>query len=81
MDILITNISKVENYSSVELSNGKQTVYVGKGITGRITVLNLNAAHKAYKGSGKSFKSYQEAIENYKSSFMKAAITMAQAYV
>jgi hypothetical protein len=81
MDILIAKQDRVDNYASVELTNGKQTVFVGKGASGAINVLNKNAAHKAWKGCGKTFWSFEDAVEAYKSPFMKASIALAQAYL
>jgi hypothetical protein len=81
MDILITDTHRTDNHAAVELSNGKQRVYIGKGSSGAISVCNMNASHKAWRGAGRTFWSFEEAEAAYKSGFMKAAISMAQAYL
>ena len=81
MTILITEQTREETYASVTMTDGKQTVFVGKGSSGAISVLNMNAAHKAYRGGGRTFWSFDAAEEAYKSAFMKTAINLAQAYL
>jgi len=81
MDIIITNSSRTDNHASIEMSDGKQTVYVGHGASGAISVCNMNASHKAWRGAGRTFRSFDEAEKAYKSSFMKAAISMAREYI
>jgi hypothetical protein len=81
MNILITNTSRTDNHASVEMTNGKQTVYIGRGQSGAITVCNLNASHRAWRGSGRVFWSFDDAQAAYKSGFMKSCISMAQSYV
>jgi len=81
MEILITNTSRTTNHSSIEMSNGKQTVYIGRGNSGAITICNMNASHQAWRGAGRTFWSFEEAEQAYKSAFMKSAISMAQAYI
>lgn len=82
MEIIITNTSRTEHHASVEMTNGKQTVYIGRGArSGAITICNMNASHRAWRGVGRSFWTFEDAEKAYKSSFMKAAITMSQAYL
>ncbi|MBK8132632.1 MAG: hypothetical protein IPK48_07915 [Gammaproteobacteria bacterium] len=81
MNIIITNTSRTETYASIEMSNGKQTVYIGRGASGQISICNMNASHKAWRGAGKTFFSFDSAEKAYKSEFMKAAIAMAPAYI
>lgn len=42
-----------------------------------VTVLCINAAHLAWKGGGRTFRTVAEALENYKSPEMRAIITAA----
>lgn len=81
MNILITNTFRTENHAAVEMTNGKQKIYIGRGKSGAISVCNMNASHQAWRGMGRTFWSFEEAENAYKSGFMKAAISMAQAYV
>lgn len=82
MEIIITNTSRAENYAAVEMTNGKQKVYVGRfARNGAITICNMNASHRAWRGIGRTFWTFDDAEKAYKSAFMKAAITMAQAYL
>ena len=81
MEILITDTSCSQYSSSVEMTNGKQKVYISKSSLGSVTILNMNASHKAWRGVGRTFWSFEDAIAAYKSEFMKTAITMSQAYV
>ena len=41
---------------------------------GDVNVLNENASHRAYRGMGKTFHNIVEALNNYKSSEMKAIL-------
>jgi hypothetical protein len=43
-----------------------------------INVLQVNASHKAYRGFGRYFQSWDEALNSYKSSFMKSFIALAK---
>lgn len=81
MEILITQSSRTDAYSSVELSDGKQRVFVGRGASGAITVCNLNASHRVWRKGGRTFWSFEDAAGAYKSEFMRASITLAQAYL
>ena len=81
MNIIITDTSNEDGYKSVEMTNGKQKVFVGRGGSGQITVLNMNASHKAYRGSGRFFWTIDAAVAAYKSEFMKDAISLAQDYI
>ncbi len=81
MDIIISKTSRTENHAAIEMTNGKQKVYIGRGKSGAITVLNMNASHKAWKGAGRTFWSFEDAEAAYKSEFMRSAISMAPAYL
>lgn len=62
----------------IEVTNGKQKAYVAVFKSGAINVLNANAAHRAFKGIGRHFWSWDEAIAGYKSAFMKNVIELAR---
>ena len=62
----------------IEVTNGKQKAYVGIFSSGSINVLNANAAHRAFKGMGRMFWSWDEAKAGYKSAFMQAVIELAE---
>lgn len=82
MELMITNQSRTERWSCIELSDGKKTAYVGIGQSSMITVCQTsNASHKAWRGAGRSFRSFKEAREAYKSSFMKSAIALAETLI
>ena len=82
MDLIITNQSRTERYSCIELSDGKKTAFVGLGQSGMITVCQTsNASHKTWRGAGRSFRSFDEARDAYKSSFMKSAVTLAETLI
>jgi len=79
MDLQIINQTKEENILSLEINNGKKSafIYQNKKI-GYIQVICKNAAHKVWGGMGRCFNNYDEAIEAYKSSDMKAMIRYAK---
>lgn len=61
----------------MELACNKTAAYVGIGKDGSIQVCTYNAAHRAWKGGGKHFRSLAAALENYRSAEMKAIIGAA----
>ena len=74
MELMITNKSD----RAVEITNGKQTMYAYAYKCGSITVLNFNASHRAYRGAGRTFEGWTDALDGYKSSFMKSALELAR---
>lgn len=78
----ITNTTNSDSYAAIEVTNGKQKAFIGRGKkSGRITVLNMNASHRAWMGGGRTFSDFEQAENAYKSTFMKTAISMAQEYI
>lgn len=65
-----------DKYRSMYVSDLKKTAFVGKGCL--ITVCMLNSSHKCWRGPGKSFRSFEDAKQAYKSGFMQAAIALAE---
>lgn len=80
METTITRTSKTEFSTHVEASCGKVTAYVGIGKNG-VSVCAYNAAHKTWRGMGRTFRTVAEAIDGYKSAEMKAIIRAAEAVV
>lgn len=75
MTILTTNESRTESRVSLEMVCGKKQAYVGFSLTrGSVDVCVYNASHKAWGGMGRTFNSFAEAIEAYKSAEVKAMI-------
>lgn len=71
-----------ENYTYVTLSSSKKEAFISYNhISGQVNVLCLNASHKAYKGFGKFFNTFEEAINNYKSADMQNMIKYLQTLV
>ena len=68
-------IEQAENYITMEA--GKKTMQILIGPT-YVNVLCKNAAHVAYRGMGRFFDSFEDALNNYKSPEAKAAINHAK---
>lgn len=77
--MMIELVEKTESESGfcLELTCGKKSAVVGIWKSGIVTVCCLNAAHRAWRGLGKTFSSVEEALENYRSSEMKSMIRAA----
>ena len=75
MNIIIKSDSTSEHgRRSLEFIIGKKEIYVSV-LKNEVNVLVKNASHKAYRGMGKFFTSFDDAINNYKSVEVKRAIT------
>ena len=77
MDIMITkDITEVFNevsYRTVEATCGKTSAtLVVTPVAIHVCVNNAN--HRAWRGLGKTFETFDQALENYKSSAMKQII-------
>lgn len=79
--LMLLSNNRSEEYSSVEMSDGNKTVRIGRGKSGIINVCVQNASHKAWDGAGRSFPSFDEAEQAYKSAFVKSAIAMAPEFL
>jgi hypothetical protein len=78
MNLLIINQSADEHGKHIELSDGKKSVSIYFSSINYINVCNLNASHKAWKGNGRYFWSFEDAVAAYKSAFMKSALAFAK---
>lgn len=75
MTIVINEQSRTENRINFELTIGKKTAFVGYSFALRsVDVCVYNASHRAWKGCGRTFWSFEEAFAAYKSSEVKAMI-------
>lgn len=75
MDLIITHSDFMgENGYFFQATCGKREAYVSFCASGHLTVCCRNAAHKVFKGPGKTFLSLDEAIGGYKSSEMRSII-------
>ena len=77
--ILISEVTKINETTVLELTNGNQTAFVTKFSTGIINVIADNQSHAAYRGFGRMFQSWEAAESGYRSAFMKSAISSARA--
>ena len=75
MDILIVKEIRSETMIHVELACGKKAAYLGFNFKhGFIDVCVQNASHRVWRGMGRTFRSFAEAIDAYKSPEVKAMI-------
>lgn len=82
MELAITEAKQIENHSYIVITNGKQTVQVFRGgISGMINIINRNASHRVWRGSGKSFQTFADARKAYRSEFMRSAIDLAESQI
>jgi len=84
MNIIITSsgttIANGSTYKSIELNCENKSVLV-LVVSGKINYVNVtvnNAMHRAFRGIGKDFTTFEAAIENYKDSKIKAMIQAAK---
>jgi len=76
--ILITDETKNDFFHSVELFCEKKSAYISLDNRGVVNVLCKNAANRAWRGMGRFFDSWEQALAAYKSAAMKAMIELAQ---
>ena len=80
MIIKVNRQQIARDYLFVEMTCGKKTAFVSHNQSlGQINVTCDNAAHKAWKGFGKYFRSWEEAKENYRSAEILAMIEHVEA--
>lgn len=79
MDTLITKKDTTQYATSMEVSCGKKTAFVSFNNCGWVTVCCYNAAHRVWRGAGKTFRSIEEAFDGYKTGEMKAILWAAKA--
>lgn len=80
MNITITNQTiDPEGTGCIEASCGNKSAYVSTYKSGKwVTVCCKNAAHSIWRGAGRTFPSFDEAVAAYKSPEMKAIIEAAR---
>ena len=78
MQVQIIESSTTASGKFFEANCGKTSAYVYASSLGYIRVCCKNAMHKAWKGNGRVFQSFDEALVGYKSSEMQAIITAAK---
>ena len=77
MNIMIKENIKEDNYTYITLATEKKEVFVCVN-PNYIQVIYQNAANRAMRGQGKFFNSFNDAIENYKSTDLKAILRTAE---
>jgi len=70
-------INKISN-RTVEINDGTKAVQIHRDARNTIWCCVQNASHRAWKGMGRRFDSFDAARFGYKSSFMQAAIDVAE---
>ncbi len=77
MMTMITNRTQDERGISVEAFCGNKSafIYIAKNY---ISVVCNNASHRVFRGTGRMFKNFDEALEAYQSSEMKNIIEAAR---
>jgi hypothetical protein len=79
MDILIIDQElNPAGTSHVTAQAGRVKAYVGRYKSNWITVTAMNAMHRVYRGAGRTFATWDEALAGYKSAEMKAIIHTAR---
>lgn len=79
MSVLVEKETGTDNLFTLDMSSGKKSAFVAfSGRSGMITVICMNASHRAYKGMGKTVRTWEEAKSLYKSAEMKAMIDYAE---
>jgi len=78
MQVIITQASTVECGKYIEADCGKTSAHIYISEFGYINVCCKNASHKVWNKSGRYFRTFQEALEGYKSSEMKAIISTVE---
>jgi len=77
MQVIIFKSETLSSGKYFEADCGKTSAYVYASKLGYIRVCCKNAMHKVWKGQGRVFQSFDEALAAYKSAEMKAIISAA----
>lgn len=77
MEIAIDDKNESEYGIYISATCGKKSAFISVYNDGTLQVCCNNASHKAWGGLGKYFKDADDALNNYKSSEMKAMINAA----
>ena len=75
----IISHEKDEYGQSIVLRDGKREVYVRFGKRNDIQVIFKNASHSVWRGAGRFFSSWTQAVEGYKLGSVKGMIRAAEA--
>lgn len=83
MDTLITDHTTGKHGDYIAATCGKKSAYVSTFINPKdgdltVTVCCKNAAHEVFRGFGRMFDSFDDALAAYKSAEMKAIIEAAR---
>ena len=81
MNIEIIRQKNENGYKVFEMACGKKQAYILERSGSKndyVNVICQNDSHRAWKGMGRIFRNFDEAIEGYKSSEMKAMINFAK---
>lgn len=84
MNILISSVNTFEAnnsiYKSMEMTCENKSVLV-LVVSGKFNYVNVtvnNAMHRAFRGIGKDFETFEQALANYKDAKIKAMIEAAK---
>jgi len=70
--------SRLGRYFFAELTSGKHSIALSASAGEVRVIVTSNASHRAWRGLGKAFGSYAEAIANYKTPEVRAMLEEAQ---
>lgn len=76
--VLIESHEVIDGTHYMNLSSGKKSAFVSSGETLGVRVTCKNASHSVWRGAGRGFDSFADAIDGYKSADMKAMIECAR---
>ena len=78
MTIIASDVNHGQYANSATFTAEKTSAFVSVSKDGRWNVCSLNASHRAWRGSGKFFASFDLARAAYKSGEMKAILGAAK---
>ena len=78
MNVMTTEPQRGKYANSATFACEKTSAFVSVAHDGRWNVCSMNASHRAWKGMGKFFASYELARAAYKSGEMKAILDAAK---
>ena len=79
MDVAITSFSRTEFGVYAEATCRNTSAYVSQNAW-EVRVICRNATHEVWRGSGRAFKTFEEATAAYKKPEMKAIIQAVKRY-
>jgi hypothetical protein len=81
MTTILTSKETSDHSTYLEFVCDKTTVHVSVMTCGLIRVIVQNASHRVFKGSGRVFRNFADAVTAYKSEAVRSIINAAQAEV